>query len=58
MLSVENVFYTAHALDATNPRDKEKLKAIKKRKRLLAQNSDHLSLLAVFEEYQKVTRLS
>jgi len=48
MLSVENVFYTMTNLDSTNPHDKLKLKAIKKRKRFMSQNSDHLALLNVF----------
>jgi HrpA-like RNA helicase len=48
MLSVENVFYTMTNLDSKNPRDKAKLKAIKKRKRFTSQNSDHLALLNVF----------
>lgn len=48
MLSVENVFYTMTNLDSKNPRDKLKLKAIKKRKRFLSQSSDHLALMNVF----------
>jgi HrpA-like RNA helicase len=56
MLSVENVFYNFQNLDTNNPRDKLKIKAIKNRKRLLVPNSDHLSLLAVYEEYKKAGR--
>lgn len=53
MLSVENVFYTVTNLDSTNPRDKIKLKQIKKRKRFMSQSSDHLCLLNVFQEFLK-----
>lgn len=56
MLSVENVYYTHSNLDSNNPRDKLKIKAIKKRKRFLNPSSDHLSLLSVFEEYKKSGR--
>jgi len=53
MLSVENVYFTTTNLDSANSRDKIKLKAIKKRKRFLSQNSDHLALLNVYKEYLK-----
>ena len=43
MLSVENVFY-----DTQTDGDKFKQKAVKRRKRLLNQSSDHLALLNVF----------
>jgi HrpA-like RNA helicase len=58
MLSVENVYYTFQNLDSSNPRDKLKIKAIKNRKRFLVPNSDHLSLLAVYEQYKKAGRNS
>lgn len=51
MLSVENVFFTMTNLDASNPRDKLKLKAIKKRKKFMSQSSDHLALLNVFQGF-------
>lgn len=51
MLSVENVFFMMTNLDSTNPRDKLKLKAIKKRKKFTSQNSDHLALLNVYQAY-------
>ena len=53
MLSVENVYYQMTNLDSTNPSDKLKLKAIKKRKRFTSQNSDHLALLNVYTEFNK-----
>ena len=43
MLSVENVYY-----DTKTDGDKQKQKAIKRRKRLQNQSSDHLALLNVF----------
>ena len=36
MLSVENVFFTMTNLDSTNPHDKLKLKAIKKRRKFMS----------------------
>lgn len=54
MLSVENVFFTLTNLDSTNPRDKIKLKQIKKRKRFMSQNSDHLCLLNIYQEFRKL----
>ena len=56
MLSVENVFYTHSNLDSNDPRDKIKIKKIKKRKKLLHPGSDHLSHLLVFEEFKKSGR--
>jgi HrpA-like RNA helicase len=50
MLSVENVFYGSSS-DSTTI-DKQKSKAMKRRKRLLNQSSDHLSLLQVFTAWQ------
>ena len=38
-------------LDSTNPHDKLKLKAIKKRRKFMSQSSDHLALLNVFQGY-------
>lgn len=55
MLSVENVFYQMTNLDSKNPKDKFKLKAIKKRKRFTSQHSDHLALLNVFTDFLKVS---
>jgi HrpA-like RNA helicase len=51
MLSVENVFYTITNLDSNSPADKVKIKSIKRRKRLMAPSSDHLSLLNVYREF-------
>ena len=56
MLSVENVYYTFTNLDSNNPRDKLKIKAVKKRKRFLNPSSDHLGLLSVFEEFKQSGR--
>jgi HrpA-like RNA helicase len=55
MLSVENVFYQMTNLDSKNPKDKFKLKAIKKRKRFNSQHSDHLALLNVFTDFLKMS---
>ena len=51
MLSVENVFYGSSS-DSTTI-DKQKSKTMKRRKRLLNQSSDHLSLLQVFTAWQE-----
>ena len=46
MLSVENIFYqVGNNLNENNPADKLKIKAVKKRKRLLVPHSDHLGML-------------
>lgn len=54
MLSVENVFFTMTNLDSTNPGDKLKLKAIKKRKKFMSQSSDHIALLNVYQGYTQM----
>ena len=46
MLSVENVYYNTQT-----DGDKYKQKAIKRRKRLQNQSSDHLALLNVFQSF-------
>lgn len=51
MLSVENVFFTITNLDSSNPHNKLKLKAIKKRRKFMSQSSDHLALFNVFQGY-------
>lgn len=52
MLSVENVFYQASSYGEV---DKHKAKAIKRRNAILNQSSDHLALLNIFNEFQKLT---
>ena len=47
MLSVENVYY-----NTASGGDKQKSKAIKRRKRLQNQSSDHLALLNVLQTFE------
>lgn len=49
MLSVENVFYGSSNAGNEGTQDKQKNRAIKRRKRLLNGSSDHLSLLQVYD---------
>lgn len=55
MLSVENVFYGSQTAESglagSGTKDKQKAKALKRRKHLLNASSDHLSLLQVFNAY-------
>lgn len=52
MLSVENVFYGSQTLES-DQKDKQKAKAIKRRKHLLNASSDHLSLLQVYNAFEE-----
>ena len=54
MLSVENVFYGSQSDSIIA--DKQKAKAIKRRRRLLNQSSDHLSLLQVFRAWDELSQ--
>ena len=57
MLSVENVFYGSQILSSqtleSDQKDKQKAKAIKRRKHLLNASSDHLSLLQVYNAFEE-----